>query len=109
MNEPDYIFCDQCIKDITNKRKLKGNPKNEADKYITEDNIFCSRQCELVYRNVEIQIETLLRRHPCRQCGGFFSNDHFEKFNKYGVNLCSWGCMFRWVRNHPNYLDYEQY
>ena len=39
----DYIFCDHCIKNITNKRQLIGK---ETEFFNNSENLFCSRKCE---------------------------------------------------------------
>ena len=64
----EFIFCDQCIKDITNKLQLKEN-----------DNIFCSKSCKKSYDIHDEIIEYDRTHHPCSSCGKEKHYDYLEK------------------------------
>jgi hypothetical protein len=92
----DYIFCDHCIKDITNKRQLMGK---DTEFYNNNENIFCSRKCETKYNKEEDIIKRDLQLENCIYCNHLFPYARLRYFGIFGMLLCSDKCKTKKLRD----------
>ncbi len=103
--DKEFVFCDQCIIDITNKRQLIGKETEMNDR---SENIFCSRKCEIEYNCQEMLITNYYEYQNCNQCNNQFPLGQLKYYNHYGIHLCSVGCLFRFKRENQRYnCNYE--
>ena len=82
----EYVFCDQCIKDITNKRQFKDN-----------DNIFCTKSCKKRYDTHNDIIEYYRTHNKCSSCGNEMHYDNLVKPKSNNIlwkntYFCNNGC-----------------
>ena len=81
----NYIFCDQCIKDITKTKKLKAY----------QTHIFCSKECRDKWYTEDYAINDMLKLARCAQCNQEFTREQLQWFNLNGHGLCGTKCMMK--------------
>lgn len=90
----EYEFCDHCIKDITNRRKIVKEGFNQ---------VFCSRDCRTNYYNEEENHEDDFIMKKCYECENMFPLGQLTEYNICGYGLCGNKCQSKFIKD--TYLE----
>ena len=85
----EYVFCDQCLEDITNKCKVQH-----------EDNVFfCSKICHKDYIWEQGMIAYMMKIDKCWMCNKEICNGQLIHYKIDEVYVCSEECQVKYLCN----------